>query len=48
MESGEDDDEGDARVGEWADFEAGGADEELGWGGFKKKEIESAGANEVG
>lgn len=48
MESGEDNDEGDARVGEWADFETGGADEELGWGGFKKKEIESSGANEVG
>jgi len=48
VESGEDDDEGDARVGEWADFETGGADEELGWGGFEKKEIESAGANEVG
>ena len=48
VESGEDDDEGDARVGERADFETGGADEELGWGGFKKKEIESAGANEIG
>ena len=48
MESGEDDDESDARVGERADFETGGADEELGWGGFEKKEIEPAGANEVG
>ena len=48
VESGENDDEGDARVGEWADFETGGADEELRWGGFKKKEIESASANEVG
>ncbi len=48
VESGEDDDEGDARVGERANFETGGADKELGWGGFEKKEIESAGANEVG
>ena len=48
VESGEDDDQGDARVGEWADFETGGADEELGWCGFKKEKIESAGANEVG
>jgi len=48
VESGEDDDEGDARVGEWADFETGGADEELRWGGFKKKEIEPARANKIG
>ena len=48
VKCGEDDDESDARVGKWADFETGGADEELGWGGFEEKEIESAGANEVG
>ena len=48
VESGEDDDEGDACIGEWADFETGGADEELGWCGFEKEEIEPASANEVG
>jgi len=48
VESGEDDDESDACIGDWADFETGGADEELGWGGFEKEEIESAGANKVG
>ena len=48
VKSGENDDEGDARVGERADFETGGANEELGWGGLEKEEIESAGANEVG
>ena len=48
VESGEDDDEGDACVSERADFETGGADEELGWGGLEKEEIESAGANKVG
>ncbi len=48
VKCGEDDDEGDARVSKRADFETGGADEELGRGGFEKKEIESAGANEVG
>ncbi len=36
VKCGEDDDEGDARVGERTDFEAGGADEELGWSGFEK------------
>ena len=48
VESGEDDDKGDARIGEWTNFETGGADDELGWCGFEKEEIESAGTNEVG
>ena len=36
VKGSEDDEESDARVGERADFEAGGADEELGWSGFEK------------
>ena len=36
VKGSEDDEESDARIGERTDFEAGGADEELGWSGFKK------------
>ena len=36
VKGSEDDKESDACVGERTDFEAGGADEELGWSGFKK------------
>ncbi len=36
VKGSEDDEKSDARVGERTDFEAGGADEELGWSGFEK------------
>ena len=48
VKGSEDNEESDARIGDRTDFEAGGADEELGWGGFEKEEIESARANEIG